>query len=236
MSFLPRPSPGTSVAAVHLDLGAPLRAPSGVAGAQYHFPQPAAPVDHSRTWSSSGAPFHSRRPSRTVGATAQQEQLLERIYDRSNLPVEAQLLSLGPARPRDHRYQSMDVPSLDDIDLPPLSQTLAVPVAPTTGHAGWLMNAQRMPAGAYNASVALESQLQNRGLVAHQRSLQAVWAPAGPVRFPAVGGVQASAAPSSATGVSRTQLGPSPHAEWVRANQPGNAAAFNQNVGPKSRA
>jgi hypothetical protein len=98
-----------------------------------------------------------------------------------------------------------------------------------------MLNAQRAPAGAYNAVVALESQLQNRGLVALQRAPQASWAPGGPLRrppgatpAPSTTDVLPGAAPSRATG-------PSPHAQWTQMYQPGDPRAFNQLAGVRAR-
>lgn len=195
--------------------------------------------------SSAAAPFLSRRGARAAPALCQQEEIDARVRDRYR-PAGASgaLLSLGPARAPDRRREDpfallleaattrapeRDAAAAVARQLPPVDPIAAV-------QAPWMLNAQRAPAGAYNAVVALESQLQNRGLVALQRAPQACWAPAGPLRRPPGAApaptptdVIPGAAPSRATG-------PSPHAQWMQTHQPGDPRAFNQLAGARARA
>ena len=176
--------------------------------------------------------FSSSRGAATVPDTVQQEQISQRIYDRNHsAAVTAQLLSLGPARATPARnYDPAAAAAL--APLPEQhAQLLATPVAPT-GHA-WLLGAQRAPAGAFAAVVALESQLQNRGLVAHNRSApQAQWAPATPL--------SATAGPAPLAPKHKfpaAQVGSSQRAEWTHANLPAPAAGeFNAPVSVKGGA
>lgn len=190
------------------------------------------------------APFVSRRGARAAPAPGQQEEIDARVRDRYR-PAGASgaLLSLGPARAPDRRREDpLALLEAATRAPPPADQqaaALAAQLPPTVDpiaavQAPWMLNAQRAPAGAYNAVVALESQLQNRGLVALQRAPQACWAPGGPLRRPP----GSAPAPSSATDVTGAApsraTGPSPHAQWTQTHQPGDPRAFNQLVGVRA--
>lgn len=240
---------GTFVVTDPVVRGGGLRAPQGYA------PYVAAGVDSTRSWNSSGGSNVADGSSSSSGfggfarnmrgataAATQQEQLDAAARARQGLDsadalaLGPRLMSLGPARARDPRMQGLEVPELDDEPDLDTAALLLLPtaLAPTTGQDGWLMGAQRAPAGAYNAQVALESQLQNRGLVALQRGLQAAWAPPSSstlMQQQRNGDPAATAAPGA---VAPGDL-VSPHAQWTRMYAPpDNARAFNQPVCARS--